>query len=84
MKDHDCERIALADSFYSRGQTDAAARLYCTVRDVRKALGDSCVAVLGQVHVDHLPVQSTLQADVVTHAELMEVERRMLQHGVSK
>jgi hypothetical protein len=80
MKDHDCQRIALADSFYSRGNTYAAAKLYCSVRDVRDAIGGDCVATLDAPP----PKPVTPAADTVSRADLLEIERRMLTHGVSK
>lgn len=87
FKDHDCVRAELAQMLYSRGQNEAGDRIMCQVKEVKAALGDDCLTIIGMrrepLATDegreyHPPV------DAVTHAELLEVEKRMLVRGVGK
>lgn len=78
FKDKDCERIALSNLFYSRGQSSAGDRLICSVVSVRSALGDDCLALVNQLQpkpvppptVDIPPVMRTPPTDYVTKEEL--------------
>jgi len=78
FKDRDCERAALAEVFYSRGQYIAGDKLMCAIKTVRKALGDEtdCMAVLAESHVavnvEPAPDPASLRAE------------RMAAHGFPK
>lgn len=45
-KDRDCERIALADMMYDRGNPDAGDVIMCRVKELREAFGDDCLTML--------------------------------------
>jgi hypothetical protein len=60
----------MANSLYLRGLRIAGDRITCTVSYVHDALGADCEALLNE-QVD--------KPDAVTHQELQETERRMLQ-----
>lgn len=81
FKDHDCERAALADAFYARGQNQAGDLIECQIKTVRDALGADCVTILGMRTVDDGGPERT---DAVTHAELEAVEKRIVTRTLSK
>lgn len=75
LKDHDCVRFQIAQFFYSRGNDLAGDHVICQIAEVRKDLGDDCLAYLAQ---EHAP------ADAVTHSELRELEKRIESRTLAK
>jgi hypothetical protein len=47
-KDRDCERVALAEMMYDRGNPDAGDAIMCRVRELREAFGADCLAMLAR------------------------------------
>lgn len=54
-KDKDCERLVLAQYLREIGQTAAAERVLCRITELRKALGEDCLALVHQVPVAQAP-----------------------------
>lgn len=79
FKDHDCIRAELAQMLYSRGARAAGDKLMCEIKEVHDALGKDCLTTIALVEV---PV--TAAPDAVTHSELQEVERRIVQRTTGK
>lgn len=71
-KDKDCERIALAQIMWNRGQDMAGDRIMCKVTAVAEALGEDCLALVHELKA--VPVAGG--NDYVTHGELAERDRR--------
>lgn len=80
FKDHDCIRAELAQMLYSRGARAAGDKLMCEIKEVHDALGKDCLTTIALVEV---PV-ATAAPDAVTHSELQEVERRIVQRTTGK
>lgn len=77
-RDKDCARQELAQGLWAQGQFEAGDRIYCAITEVHEALGDDCLKLLRH------DVPPAIPPDVVTHAELLEIERRMIAHGATK
>lgn len=80
-KDKDCERIALAQLMWSRGQDIAGDKIMCKVTTVHEALGDDCLALVHELTA--IKVTET-QTNYVTTQQLNQVEQRMTQKLVTK
>lgn len=90
FEDSDCKLVLIADGFYTRGQWLAGDRIMCKTKALTKALGKDCLDVLN-VHgnIDdgrtYHPAPAPTGDDApVTHREMLDIERRMLQRGVGK
>lgn len=80
-RDSDCARQSLARDLQEQGKPEAAARVYCTIKEIKAALGADCYALVFKP----IPVAAVVPApDYVTHADLIEVERRITTHIGSK
>jgi hypothetical protein len=80
-KDKDCERIALAQLMWSRGQDIAGDRIMCKVATVAEALGEDCLAL---VHELKPAAVTETHNEYVTPAQLGEVEKRIIEKVVTK
>ena len=80
-KDKDCERIAVAQVFWSHGQDIAGDRIMCKVTTVAEALGEDCLAL---VHELKPAAITETHNEYVTPAQLGEVEKRIVEKVVTK
>jgi hypothetical protein len=82
-RDHDCARLVLANEMWARGNDHAAEAIFCSIGEVKSALGEDCMAYVHTLHSTP-PVAIVPPADTVTHAELRQVETRLVEHMASK
>lgn len=69
FKDKDCERLGLAQYLYGRGLDGAGDRVMCTITELRKTLGEDCLALVHVTVVVRVPPSAA------------EIERRKQERG---
>lgn len=81
-RDSDCARQSLARDLQEQGRPEAAARVYCTIKEIKAALGADCYDLVFKPTPPAVVLAPS--PDYVTHADLIEVERRITTHLGSK
>jgi hypothetical protein len=75
FKDKGCVQLKLANEFWSKGMNIAAERIYCSIKEVKEALGEDCIALLNEQHAITPPAAVS---DAVTHDELNNAMKKAL------
>lgn len=82
-RDSDCAREQLAYVAWARGNDEAAVRIYCSIGEVRKALGSDCEELMARPKTIAPAAQAPV-VNYVTQEELRSVEDRIVGKLVSK
>src|SRR5665213_917377 len=77
-RDRNCARQQLAIVLWARGETEAGNRIYCSIDEVKDALGADCLALLSTRIAVERPAGDG--HDYVTPEQLQEVENRITRH----
>jgi hypothetical protein len=90
-KDKDCEKRALAQELWYRGNIIGGNRVYCSIRTIKDTLGEDCEALLNeqttkQVHSDETVIspngwrgEELAPPNFVTHDELNTVIKKAME-----
>lgn len=81
-RDKNCARQQLAIVLWARGETEAGNRIYCSIDEVKDALGNDCLELLSVRIAVERPAGDG--HDYVTPEQLQEVENRITRHMVQK
>jgi hypothetical protein len=63
-KDKDCERLVLAQYLRGIGQLSASQRVLCQITELKRALGEDCIALVNEIRVEKPTAEYATKTDL--------------------